>query len=79
MFLWLLVDVEFHGISSEIRRTSTTMNGVSMLSDEASACGTAFIMSSYSYSGLAMQDLVHRNRKELMTDPKTTSSGEAEQ
>ena len=36
-------------------------------------------MSSGSYSGVAMQELVHRNWKQFMIAPKTTSFGKAEQ
>jgi hypothetical protein len=36
-------------------------------------------MSSGSYSGLAMQELVHRCWKEFLTAPKVASSGKAEQ
>jgi len=57
----------------------TTRNGVYTYSEEASACSTVVSMSSGSYSGLAMQQLDQRKRKELMTAKKFTSSGKAEQ
>ncbi len=79
MFLWPLTDAKFHGVSSQTARTSTTKNVVSLLSDEASALRTAFTMSSDSYSGLAVHELVHQNWKEFMNAPKTASSGNAEQ
>ena len=36
-FIWPLMDAEFHGVSSQIGRTSTAGNAVSLLSEEASA------------------------------------------
>ena len=74
-----MMDVESHGVSSQTRRTNTTKNGVSLISDDASAYMIAFNMSSGSYSGLAMQEQVHRNWKEFITAPKTASSGKADQ
>jgi hypothetical protein len=66
-------------VSSQTRRTRTTKKGASQLSDDESACMIVFNMSSGSYSGLAMQDPVHRNLKESIIAPKTASSGNAEQ
>ena len=79
MLLWPMMDAEIHGVSSQTGKYSTTKNGVSLLSDEASARRIAFNMFSGSYSGLVMQELTHRNWKELMTAPKTASSEKAEQ
>jgi hypothetical protein len=53
--------------------------GISLLFDEESACRAAFSMSSGSYSGLTMQELVRRNWKEFMTAPKTLSFWKAEE
>ncbi len=61
------------------RSIMTTSNGVFVYSEEASTWSTALIMSSGSYSGLAMHELDHRKRKELITSPKFSSSGMAEQ
>ena len=79
MFLWPRREPRSHGDSSQTRRISTTNNGFSLLSYDASARRTAFSMSFGAYSGLAMQELVHRNWKEFMIAPKTASSGKAEQ
>jgi hypothetical protein len=57
----------------------TTNKGVSLCSDDASACRTALCMSSGSYSGLTKHELVHRKRKDFRIAPKTASSGKAEQ
>ena len=61
------------------RRILTTKNGVSLLSYDASAWRTAFSISSGSYSGMAMEELVHRNLKKFMIAPKNASSEKAEQ
>jgi len=79
MWPWCLIAVEFRGVSSQIGSIMTTKNEVYAHSEEASACSTALRTSSSSYSGLAMHKLVHRKRKELMTAPKLTFSGKAEQ
>ncbi len=79
MFLCPLIEDEFYGVSSYTKRIKTTKKGVSLCSDDASACGTALNMSSSSYSGMAMRELVHRKRKEFRIAPKTASSGNAEQ
>ncbi len=60
-------------------RTIIARNGASLFSEEARTCRTVFSMSSGSYSGLAMQELVHRYWKEFITAPKAASSGRAEQ
>ena len=54
-------------------------NGVFVHSGNASAQSTALSMSSGSYSGLAMNELIQRKRKKFMTAPKFSSSGKAEQ
>jgi len=74
-----LMDAEFHGVSSQTWRTSTAKNGVSPLSEEASACKTAFSMSSGLYSELAIQEPVWRNWKKFMIAPKTAFSRKTEQ
>jgi len=81
MLPWSLIAAEFHGVyvSSQNGSIMTTINGMSVHSDEASAWSTALSMSSRSYSGLAMQEMVHRKRKELMNVPNISSSGKAEQ
>ena len=61
MFLWPRIIAEFHWVLSQTGRISATKNGISLHLDDASACKTAFSMSSCSYSGMAMQELVHRN------------------
>ena len=76
MFLWPLVNAEFHGVSSQTGRTNNAKNGVSLLSEEGR---TAFSMSSDSYYGLAMQKPIQRNWKEFITAPKTASFRKAEQ
>ena len=75
IFLWARNEAEFHGVSSKAGKIKTTKNGVLLLSDEASARRTASSMPSGSYSGLAKQELVHRNWKEFLIPPKTASSG----
>ena len=50
---------EVHGESSHTGSTMITRNGAFVCSDEARAWRTAFIMSSGSYSGFAMQEFVH--------------------
>ncbi len=60
-------------------RTRTTKKGVALVSDDTSACRTALSMSSGSYSGLAMQEFIHRNLKESIIAPKTVSSENVEQ
>ena len=60
MFVCPRIAVEVQGESSHTGRTMMTKNGVSVCSDEARAWRTAFSMSSGSYSGLAMHELVHR-------------------
>jgi len=57
----------------------TTRNGVSVHLDEASAWSTTLSISSGSHSVLAMQELVHRKRKDVTSAPKISSSGKAEQ
>jgi hypothetical protein len=73
------MEAEFHGVSSHIGRTRTTKKGVALVSDDTSACRTASSMSFGSYSGLAMQEFVHRNLKESKIAPKAVSSKNAEQ
>ena len=78
MWPWPVIAVEFRGVSSHTGSITTTRNGVFVHSEDASGCITALSTSSGSYSGLAMQELVHRKRKKLMTAPKFTSPGKAE-
>ncbi len=66
-------------MSSKMGRTIIAKNGASLFSKKARACRTVLIMSSGSYSGLAMHELVHRYWKEFITAPKAASSGKAEQ
>ena len=54
-------------------------NGVFVLSKEARAWRIDCSMSSGSYSGLAMHEVVHRYEKEFSFDPTLVSSGKAEQ
>ena len=54
MLWWPRIAAEFHGVSSQIGRISTTKKGVYCASEEARACRTALSMSSGSYSGLAI-------------------------
>ena len=79
MLTWPRIEAEFHGVSSHTRRTRTTKKGVALISDDTSACRKALSMFSGSYSGLAMQEFVHRNMKESVISPKTVSSENAEQ
>ena len=79
IFLLSRMDAEFQGVSSQTGRTSITQSGVLLRSDEANAWRIVFRMSSGSYSGLVMHELVHLSWKEFMTAPKTASSGKAEQ
>jgi len=79
MFMCPRMEAEFQGVSSQTWRIRTTRNGVSLLSEDASAWRIASSMSSCSYYGLAMQELVHRNWKVFRIDPKTASSGKADQ
>ena len=59
------MEAEFHGVPFHIVLILSIRNGVSVLSDNDSACRTAFSTSFVSYSGLAMQKLAHRKRKAL--------------
>ena len=52
--------------------------GVSVDSEEVSAWRTALSMFSGSYSGLAIQERVHRKRKKSVIASKISSSGKAE-
>ena len=70
MLVWPLIALEVHGESSHTGSTMITRNGASECSDEARAWRTAFSMSSGSYSGFAMQEFVHRYRKESIIAPK---------
>ncbi len=54
-----LMAIEFQGVSSHVGNISTTMNGVSVCSEEASAWRIVLSMSSGSYSGFAMHEFVH--------------------
>jgi hypothetical protein len=78
VMLWLRMEEEFHGMSSHTGRIRTNKNGFALVSDDASACRTTLSMSSGSYSGLAMEEVVHRNLKESSIVPKTVSFGKAE-
>ena len=73
------MEVEFQGVSSQTGKVKITRKGVSLHSDDASACMIAVSMSSGSYSGFAMYDMVQRKWKEFNTAPKTTSFGNTEQ
>jgi hypothetical protein len=53
--------------------------GVFVDYEEASAWRFALSMSSGSYSGLAIQELVHRKRNKSVIAPKILSFGKAEQ
>jgi hypothetical protein len=75
---WPLTVAEFHGVSSHTDSITITINGVYVYLEVASAWSTALIMSSSSYFGLAVQELVHRKRKKLITAPKFSSSGKGE-
>ncbi len=75
----LLISVELHGVSSQTGSILTNRKWIPAHSDESSACSTALSMSSGSYSGLAMQELVMRKIKEFIAAPKVSSSGKAEQ
>ena len=79
MLTWPPMEAEFHGVSSHTGRTRTTKKGVTLVSDDTSACRTALSMSSSSYSELAMQEFVNRNLKESIIAPKTVSYENAEQ
>jgi hypothetical protein len=71
MFPWSLMVAELYGVSSHTGSILMTKNGASIQSDDASTCSMAFSMSSCLYSGFAMQELVHRNRKAFMAVLKT--------
>ena len=64
---------------SKTGRIKTTRKGVPNDSEEASAWRTALSMSSGSYSGMAIDELVLRYRKESVIAPKISSSWKAEQ
>ncbi len=57
---WLRIPAEVHGVSSQTGSTKTTKKGVVVFSEEERACRTAFLMSSGSYSGLAVHEPVKR-------------------
>ena len=79
MLPWPLMALEFHGVSFHTGSIKTTRKGISILSEETSACRTALSISSGSYFGSAMQNPVHWKRKEFVAAPKVSSSGKAEQ
>ena len=79
MLTWPRMEVEFHGVSTHTWRTKTTKKGVALVSDDTSACRTTLSMSSSSYSGLTLQEIVHRTLKESIIAPKTVSSENAEE
>ena len=66
--------MEFQGVSSHAGSIKTTRNGVSVYSEEASACRTVLSMSSGSYSGLAMHEFDYPFRKESNIAPNVSSS-----
>jgi len=55
---WPLMEAEFQEVYSHTGRITTTKNGVSVFSDDASAFKSAFCISSGSYYGLTMHELV---------------------
>ncbi len=67
------MEAEFHGVSSQTGRISTTKNGVALFSDGTSAWRIVLSTSWGSYSVMAMQKPVHRNWKEFITSLKTVS------
>jgi hypothetical protein len=70
---------EFQGVSFHTGMIKIIRKDVSPHSDNASACRIVVSMSSGSYSGLAMHELVQRKPKALDNAPKIASSGNAEQ
>ncbi len=66
-------------MSSQPGKRKTTNKGESDDSNEASVWRTALSISSGSHFGLAIQELVKRDRKESAIAPKFSSSGKAEQ
>jgi hypothetical protein len=56
---WPRVAAEFHSVSSRTGRIKIIKQGISLDFKEASAWRTALSMSAGSYSGLAIQGLVH--------------------
>ena len=79
MLWWPRIAAEFHGVSSQIGRISTTKKGVSCASEEARACRTALSMSSGSYSGLAIHEPLQRYEKASSMAPNASSALKAEQ
>jgi hypothetical protein len=60
MVFWSRMAAEFHGVSSSTVRIKTTMKGVAVDYEEASAWRTALSMSFGSHAGLAIHELVQR-------------------
>ena len=79
MLWWPRILAEFHGVSSHTGRIKTTRKGVSCISEEERAWRAALSISSGSYSGLAIHELVQRYKNESVIAPKTSSSGRFEQ
>jgi len=77
-FPWPLMATELHGVSFRTGSIKTRTSGVSVHLEEASACRTAFNMSSGSYSGLAKQELVQRKKRKFITAPKVSSFRKAD-
>jgi hypothetical protein len=58
MLWWPRIAAEIHGVSSQTGRITTTRKGVACDSEEETAWGTALSITSGSYSGLAIHELV---------------------
>ena len=67
MFHWPRMKAEFHGMSSQTRSIVTTNNGISVDSGNVSTWRTTLSMSSGSYSGLAIHELVQRYKHDFRT------------
>ncbi len=58
--LWLRIDAEYQGVSSQTGSNMTTKKGVVVSVDESRACRIEFLMSTGSYSGFAVHEPVRR-------------------
>ena len=55
---WLLIAVEYHGVSSQTGSTMITKKGVVVFVEDARTCRIAFLMFPGSYSGFAVHEPV---------------------
>ncbi len=78
MLWWPRIVAKFHGVPSQTGRIKTNKKGVPDDSKEARAWRPSMRMSSGSYSGLVMHELVKRYRNESVIAPEISTYVKAE-